>query len=74
MYREVCLSCHLHVATVPKPSVTSKALPTDLTGVTVTCGIIRLNRNCAYLVLLRERHVDVLSLNFPLPELFTLNL
>jgi hypothetical protein len=38
-----------------------------------TCGIIRSSRNCAYLVLPRERHVDVLSLNFPLTELFTLN-
>jgi len=38
-----------------------------------TCGIIRSNRRCAYLVLPRERHVDVLSSNFPLTELFTVN-
>jgi hypothetical protein len=35
--------------------------------------MIRSGPNCAYLVLPREMHVDVLSSKFPLTELFTLN-
>lgn len=39
----------------------------------VTCGVIRSGPNCAYLVLPREMHVDILSSKFPLTELFTFN-